>query len=99
MTRIRYNRNGNTLVSKNLMLLGPRPVTVILNTETLTMRIEYTDNSELVLVKRAPSLPTLKMKTKRLLRELGVQFDSEIRVRGNVQKVVVNTEDTTLNVN
>lgn len=100
MTRIRYTKGNNTLTSNGLMLLGTRPVIVQLNTEALTMKIMYADNSELVLLKRAPSLPTLKMKTKRILRELGVQFDNEIRVRGNVQKlVVVSTEDNAVNAN
>lgn len=89
MTRIRYDRYANKLVNKEPVLLGTELIQVTLDLGTLTYEIKTIDTNRIVATGDATSAAYLKMKVKKLLRQLGVNFNDEIRNTSKVKKLTL----------
>lgn len=90
MVRIRYTKEGNLLKNKNVLFLtNGNVINVTLNTVTVQTQISN-PVGEVLTVLTAHSLSTLKVNTKKYLRDLGVVFQDEIRNRGNTE--IIGTE-------
>lgn len=89
MTRIRYERYGDKLVNKEHIMLGKDLIQVTLDLVLYQYEIKTVDGGRIVATGNATSSAYLKMKVKKLLRELGVQFNDEIRNKGNTKKITV----------
>lgn len=89
MTRIRYTKQDNDLISQYI-LVNNTFVYVLLDPNLLVYEIWKTNdsNSDNVLKEgQAESLAKLKAKAKQALKELGASFSDEIRNRGKTEKL------------
>jgi hypothetical protein len=77
MTRIRYNKVGNELVSKQTFLVQGKEVNVVLDLLVSTYSLIGLDGSVVLSLATKPTM--LKKAAKAMLVEQGVQFDAELR--------------------
>lgn len=84
MTRIKYSKYNNNLLLAGPFISNNEVLTLILYTEILCYTINNS-RKEIVKEGQASSLPTLKKKAKKALRELGCTFYDEIRKRPGVE--------------
>lgn len=90
-TRIRYNTEGTTLVSRRFFTIGIQPTvdgrlesTIKIVLDTVNMKFSFIDVSTGETVfsgGNTKNLAVLKIQAKDGLRELGFEFDSETRVK------------------
>lgn len=79
MTRIIYlKKEDGTLTNKYPMLLGTNFIKVVIDPSNLITAI-YDQSDEVLGHFTSTNLLALKMRTKRELRSLGVQFTDEVR--------------------
>lgn len=89
MTRIRYEQKDIYLYSTKLILVGTTFMSVTINTTSFEYFISSPGVNESIVQKigKGSSLISTKIKVKRVLKELGANFQDEIRVRGNTEKL------------
>jgi hypothetical protein len=84
MTRVRYFKEGDLLVSKPV-LCNAKNVTVVITPATLLYSL--LDNGEVLVESQGKTLSDVKKRVKNDLVTLGAAFTSEIRTRGNTEKL------------
>lgn len=84
MTRIKYLKNGNLLVSKEILCdINVAIVTLITNTGLGSITLDGKPHMSFC----GSTLSSLKKNAKNHLISLGAKFDQEIRNRGNTEKL------------
>jgi hypothetical protein len=79
MTRIRYQRNGNVLTSKNFVINSTLCVSVQINCNTHELLIKCDDGSGVILLELCPSVTAAKYRARKKLIDLGMNFNREFR--------------------
>ena len=87
MIRIRYKKQAGFLITNKCILLNNQWVNVVIYPDDFKYVIEPTDSQHYIAKGKGTSLASAKMKVKRVLRELGANFQDEIRVRGSTEKL------------
>ncbi len=84
-TRIRYSKNGATLISRRIFAtLDGKAYRIFLDTESMKYSINDVNGiAEGVDGGKTKNLAVLKIQAKEALMSLGVNFESENRNRGN----------------
>lgn len=85
MTRLRYKKNNDYLVSE-LILIGEKFGYVVLNPKTLEYSIQG-ENNKSIFKGSANNMAQLKKNAKAALKVLGTVFQDEIRNRGTTEKM------------
>ena len=83
MIRIKYNKEGNLLVSKIPIIVGKTSAIITINTEDLSYKINSIDNGELLAANHATTLNKVKVMAKRDMIQLGAIFSGEVRNRND----------------
>lgn len=79
MTRIRYEKKGNFIYSKNFVINSSLCVFVKINCNTFELQIKCDDKSKSVLIEKCQSLTSAKYRARKKLIELGMNFNREFR--------------------
>jgi hypothetical protein len=89
MTRIRYRKNDNYLFSTKPVLVNNYFVSITIDLEKLSYTLSVSgENQTLPFESRtSKTLAGLKVKVKRTLRQMGANFNDEIRNRGSTEKL------------
>lgn len=98
-TRIRYTKDGNLLSSRRVFSVNLNDseisAKVILNTDSMTFTIVDSATDEVLLTGgRTKNLAVLKIQAKEGLKELGYEFSSEVRNRGEDNSMGVDVTST-----
>ena len=91
-TRIRYKTEGTKLISKSIFNTNDTGVRVVLDTETLKFTIvDVLTNEVLLTGGNTTNLAVLKIQVKNVLKDLGVEFNTETRKTVSGSKVILSS--------
>ena len=85
MIRIKYEKDGNTLISEP-MLANKVFVYIQINTDSLIYAIKNASTHVIIHKGGEPTLNETKAKVKQCLKDMGAQFDDEIRISHKTDK-------------
>ena len=87
MTRIRYFKEGNSVLYSKPMLAGNKHVTVHLFLDKNMYNIVSVDNPNDIISGTAVSTLLLKKAAKESLKQLGANFEDEIRTKHQLENL------------
>jgi hypothetical protein len=90
MTRIRYKKQDNTLVSAKPILCNNRLAIIILNTETMKYELVDATTKEILVAGISSSVQGLKKSAKTAAQTIGAKFLDELRNGKSERKLIVN---------
>lgn len=81
VTRIRYNKEGETLVSRNPVLVGDQTLVVTIDTVTNTVVFSDANTDDQIATVQGETGQNLKILARQTLQEMGAVFTPEKRNR------------------
>lgn len=89
MTRIRYKKENNQLISVKPILAQNRFVNIIIDTNGMTYRVIDATTSDTLITGVADTLYALKRNAKNSVLSIGAIFNAEVRKTGNEERRLV----------
>lgn len=89
MTRIRYKKENNQLVSVKSILAQTRWVSIVIDTNTMSYRLIDANTNETLATGVADTLYALKRNAKNSILAFGAIFNSEVRKTGTEERRLV----------
>lgn len=89
MTRIRYKKENNQLISFKPILAQNRFVNIVINTNTMEYKIIDINSNDTIVSGVSDTLYGLKRNAKVALLSIGAIFNAEVRKTGNEERRLV----------